>query len=560
MYCNFVVVSKLEQINPKDYLDPVMLSLGMEVYTNEYAQILRKQVLEDKRKGRRSYTIIPQEGFQEKVLTNQADIEIIGGKRGSGKSAVSVMGAGYYAYNPDANLYGFRRYEDDVKRGLWKTCTQLMRGLGSFANTEREFKFFNGVGATFKMEHLADLSKVKDRFRGAEMPYIVIEELAELTRDDLNVIFDLIGSNRSTAGVRPRFICTCNPVGRSNKLRWFLDWWIDPETDMAIPERSGKIRYFCRYGEDVMEIAWGDTPEEVYAHPAAHTKICSLTENPDEEYVNFITSLTFIDGDFAENKILHVADPKYMNKISAGGARSTVNDIRGIWRDVDDSDCLVNMQQMQSFFANRPQANGRRCAAGDIALINDLIVLFAADGYHVIDCEARAGIGSDEVIPFILEFLRRNDVPIENFVYDVNGIGNWLRASDALAKAVPFDNKAPAIDKLAYSSLKSEMMGLLVEDIIRGKMSIEESVLQYKTFQKGEYVTMEQGLIEERLMLRWAKEDNPKQIIQKKDMKQAIGHSPDRMEALLYLRYAMSRVNAASKTKIRKGNWDFFSN
>ena len=135
-------------------------------------------------------------------------------------TAVGLIGAFPYADNPDINMYGFRRFEADVKRGIWKSCKPIYRGFANFADTSFEAKFFNGTGATMKMEHLADLSKIKDRFRGAEMPYIVIEELAEFTKESMSVIFDLIGSNRSTAGVRPRFICTCNPVGRSNKLRW----------------------------------------------------------------------------------------------------------------------------------------------------------------------------------------------------------------------------------------------------------------------------------------------------------------------------------------------------
>ena len=306
--------------------DPVFLEYGMEVYTYEYAEKIRMENLDLKRKGKRLYNIIPQAGFQEKVLTSQADIVICGGSRGSGKTAVSLIGSFYYADNPDVNMYGFRRLEADVKRGIWKSCKPLFRGFASFADTSFEAKFYNGNGATMKMEHLADLKQVKDRFRGAEMPYIVIEELAEFTKENLNVIFDLMGSNRSTTGLPSRFICTCNPVGKSNALRHFVSWWIDPETDEAIPERSGVLRYFCRYGEDITEIAWGDTPEEVYENPNAHNKICTLTDNPDEEYKNFITSLTFIDGDYSENAILHVSDPKYMNRISSGGSRSTIND------------------------------------------------------------------------------------------------------------------------------------------------------------------------------------------------------------------------------------------
>jgi len=543
-------------ISDSQYLDPVFLQYGMEVYTNEYVDSLRKENIELKRKGRRSYNLIPQAGFQEKVLTNDADIIICGGRRGAGKTAVSLIGAMAYALNPDINMYGFRRFEADVKRGIWKSAKQIFRGFATFADTSFEAKFFNGTGATMKMEHLADLKQVKDRFRGAEMPYIVIEELAEFTKENMNVIFDLIGSNRSTTGLPSRFICTCNPVGRSNKLRWFLDWWIDPETDEAIPARSGKIRYFCRYGEDVMEIAWGDSPEEVYENPNAKRKIQSLTDHPDEDYTEFITSVTFIDGDYADNKILQVTDKKYMNRISSGGSKSVINDIRGVWRDVDDTGAIISMNDMQRFFDNSPQVNGTRVGGGDIALRDDWLVLWALDGMHIIDVDARRYVKSEDVIPIILEFLKRNEIPKENFAFDVNGIGNWLKQSEELQGCFGFDNKAPAKDKTSYNTRKSECAGMLVDALQNGTMSIDESVLRKTFSEKRVPFTIRDKLVEERVALKWKDDENPKALIKKTDMKFLIGHSPDFIEALLY---ALDRVDNAKKTrKVRRGDWSYF--
>ena len=540
----------------RKHLDPVFLEFGMEVYSNEYVEELRKENLELKRNGRRSYNLVPQAGFQENVLTNEADIIICGGVRGAGKTACGLMGALPYADNPDINMYGFRRYEADVKRGIWKSAKQIFRGFATFADTSFEAKFYNGTGATMKMEHLADLTKVKDRFRGAEMPYILIEELAEFTKDSMGVVFDLIGSNRTTTGMKPRFICTCNPVGRSNKLRWFLDWWIDPETDEAIPARSGKVRHFCRYGEDVMEIAWGDTPEEVYANPNAKRKIHQLTDRPDEEYGSFITSVTFIDGDYAENKILQVSDPKYMNRISSGGSKSVINDIRGVWRDVDDTGALITMDDMNRLFENAPQVNGTRVGGGDIALRDDWLVLWALDGMHIVDLFAKRYVTSEDVVPIILEFLKRNGIPKENFAFDVNGIGNWLKQSDDMRGCFGFDNKAPAKDRASYNTRKSECAGMLVDALQNGRMSIDEGVLRRTYTERRVPFTVRDKLVEERIAIKWKDEENPKALVKKTDMKALLGHSPDFIEALMY---ALDRADNAKRTaKVRRGNWGWF--
>ena len=61
-------------IDESRYLDPVFKEYGMEVYTYNYIEMLRKEVLECKKKGKRSWNLIPQAGFQEKVLTSPAFI------------------------------------------------------------------------------------------------------------------------------------------------------------------------------------------------------------------------------------------------------------------------------------------------------------------------------------------------------------------------------------------------------------------------------------------------------------------------------------------------------
>ncbi len=473
-------------------------------------------------------------------------------------TAISLIGALPYADNPDIAMYGFRRYENDVKRGIWKSAKQIFRGFANFADTSFEAKFFNGTGATMKMEHLADLSKIKDRFRGAEMPYIVIEELAEFTKENINVIFDLIGSNRSTTGLPAQFICTCNPVGRSNKLRWFLDWYIDPETDEAIPVRSGKIRYFCRYGEDVMDIAWGNSPEEVYANPNAKKKIQSLTENPDRDYANFITSLSFINGDYADNKILHVTDPKYMNRISSGGSKSVINDIRGVWRDIDDTSSMITADDMHRFFTNTSQTSGTRCGGGDIAFKHDWLVLWALDGMHIIDIEARKGVTAETLPDIIRAFCQRNQIPFENFAFDGDGVGVILKQTEDmdLQKCHPFSNKAAANDKVAYRNRKSECAGILINALQSGTISIEESVLRATFTEKKIPFTIMDKLMEERVVLRWIEDENPRELIKKNTMKDILGHSPDFIEGLLY---AIDRVDSSKKkAKVRRGDWSYF--
>lgn len=456
-----------------------------------------------------------------------------------------------YIFHEDVNMYGFRKLEDDVKRGIWKSSKQVYRGLGSYADTTYEWKFLQGKGATMKMEQLQDPKKVSDRFRGVEMAYILIEELAEHTRDNLDVLFDLLASNRSTAGVKPRCVCTCNPVGKSNKLRKFLDWYINPETDCVIPERSGVVRYFYRYGTDVTEIAWGMSPEEVYSHPLAKAKIDELTSETGLYYTDYITSLVFIEGNFSDNEILKVSDPKYMNKISAKGGESTTNDIMGIWRDIDTGNSLVSEEMMERMFREQEHRDGVMRASADVALTGDFFVIFAFDGHHICDMEAWRGMLSDDVPAFIENFLKRNGVRKENFTYDSNGLGLWLKASRAFEHALPFNNKAASSDPRMWNNLKSECAEKFVKALRAHEFSIEDQILDYTfTDDKGNTFNVRDRLMQERRAIKRKDAETGRfEIIQKPQMKIEIGHSPDFIEALMMVMALMDKQT----TPIRRG-------
>ena len=64
--------------------DPVFLRHGQMVYSHQFINDLREDILNNNNE----WDLIPQEGFQESVCLNDADVLIVGGKRGSGKSFV----------------------------------------------------------------------------------------------------------------------------------------------------------------------------------------------------------------------------------------------------------------------------------------------------------------------------------------------------------------------------------------------------------------------------------------------------------------------------------------
>lgn len=531
-------------------LDPVFLQYGQEVYTYKHVEDLRKENIRLKGENKPIYNLLPQKGFQEEVLMADAELKIIGGKRGGGKTAIGLIQALPYISNPLVRMYGFRKLEDDVKRGIWRSSEGIFTGFGSPKISSFTWEFPSG--ATFTMEHLQDPKKVADRFRGAELAYILLEECAEHTQEDLSVMLTLLASNRNTVGVKSQFVATCNPVGKSNQLRHLLDWYIDPDTDTIIPERSGKKRYFFHYGDKYLakDIAWGNTPEEVYNNPNAKQKIDAMLESSGGEYSDYITSLCFIEGSPKDNQILKAADPDYMKRVSAKGGKSTLNDIVGVWRDIDEGDSILSIDDMDRFFQNTEQRNGHLRASADVALSGDFFVIFAMDGNHIFDMAARNKIEGNTLISLIKDFLSKNNIPEENFTYDVNGLGYWLKGD--FPKAIPFNNKMKSSDATRWNNIKSECADLFVRGMQAGEWSIDDTLLSksYKD-KKGHIFSLKERLMSERLAIK-NKETSKYafEIISKDEMKTIVGHSPDFIEAI-FMSELVKKSN--KKTLVRRG-------
>lgn len=515
------------------YVDPVFASVGATVYSNDLAKKIREENLQLKTQGRRIWNLIPQEGFQERVCVADADLLIIGGRKGSGKTFVSLFKALYYIFNPDVAMYAFRRLEDDVRRGPWKASKPIFRGFGTPKEASYEWSFLDGRGASLKMEHLQDLGKVSDRFRGAELAYLDIEELPEFTRNDIGIIQDFLSVNRNTAGVKSQMVATCNPVGRSNKLRAFLDWYIDPDTDTVIPGRDGKKRWLFFYGKDVTEIAWGNSWQEVYSHPKARQKIDLLLKGREDiGPEDLILTMQFIEGDYADNRILQITDRRYISRLASSGGESVVNDLQGIWRDMDSGTGLITAADMEAFFDNTERRDGTMRATADVALTGDFMVLFAFDGHHVCDMEAWRGAPTDEIPAFIDKFLRKNGVREENFSYDSNGLGLWLK--DSFKRSFQFNNKSAPSDSKLWNNLKSESAEKFVKALKGKEFSISEEILRRRfTDRRGHSFTVRDRLMDERRAVKRKDSDEARfEIIAKKQMKLEIGHSPDFIEAL----------------------------
>jgi predicted phage terminase large subunit-like protein len=153
-----------------------------------------------------------------------------------------------------------------------------------------EWRFPSGASVSFG--HLEHDKTVFD-WQGSQIPLIGFDELTHFTAKQF---WYMVSRNRSMCGVRPYIRATCNPDADSWVAK-LIEWWIDQETGLPIPERSGVLRWFVRVND---KLVWGDRRKTWRAlNPATGEPI------PPK-------SLTFIAAKLTDNAALMAADPGYM--------------------------------------------------------------------------------------------------------------------------------------------------------------------------------------------------------------------------------------------------------
>jgi predicted phage terminase large subunit-like protein len=244
--------------------------------------------------------IKPQPGPQEKFLSSSADIAIYGGAAGGGKTYALLLENLRHIRNKKFGSVFFRRSMPMItaEGGAWDVANELYRQLNAHMRQAPQLEAEFPGGAKVGFHHLQYEATVHD-YQSAQMALIEFDELTQFTEHQF---FYMLSRNRSTSGIRGYVRCGTNP-NPDSWVRRFIDWWIDPKTGYAIPERSGVVRFFIRVEG---ELVWGDTPEQLVEF---HGIAGGYAEDPEP------MSLTFIASDIYDNKILLDKDPSYLSKL-----------------------------------------------------------------------------------------------------------------------------------------------------------------------------------------------------------------------------------------------------
>lgn len=516
-----------------------------DILTYDEACEIRKQKFyyEDNKLKINDNIIMPQEGFQERVLSSPADIQIIGGSRGSGKSATLLMEGLRTEDHPRANSIIIRREKGDLKGGLVKDSETYYGDFGTYGTSNMSWVFYSG--AELKFEQISDEGKADQRFRGRAIPYIGIDEVNQISEE---TFWFLMTSNRNVYGLPNRIIGTCNPDIDSwvyHMVKWYLN-----EDGSVNEERDSVIRYFYKYGKSMNEIIWGNSKEDVYRKSKVYIdKYFNEEHSETVSKLDLIKSFQFIYGNVYQNKILTTNDPKYIGNIANNGEEAVTRELLGVWRKFEDEEELITAKMMSEIFDNIQQTDGRggRWLTVDVAMEGgDKFIIWVWDDWHIIDLIMLQNVSGYDVLDQIVKIARRYKIPNNRIIYDAIGMGAFLGSKyknrGFIPNSVAFTSSGSPKNKDAFYDLNAEIANDFIIKLQDKEISISEDVLNRIITIKDpsgkitSQKTVAEHLQLERKAIRWLKEGGmvkgKYRLIPKKEMRKIIGGSPDLIDGL----------------------------
>lgn len=240
--------------------------------------------------------IRPHPGPQTAFLACNADIAGYGGTAGGGKTVMLLWDQGRWASTVrDYKGVIFRKtYADIFAPGaLWDESMIWLPKMGGIPVESDSLWVFPKTNSAIKFSHLQRDKNVHN-WQGSQPAGVSWDEVTHFNQ---HPVMYMLSRLRSKCGVKPYMRMTMNPDPGS----WvsdFFSWWIDQDTGLAIPERSGAIRWMAQRSGAII---WADTKEELTQKGMKPLSVsfikAGVNDNPslDADYIDKLENLSMVD-------------------------------------------------------------------------------------------------------------------------------------------------------------------------------------------------------------------------------------------------------------------------
>ena len=236
---------------------------------------------------------------QEMFLNSNATITLAGGAAGSGKTYTSLLIALKFMQHPRATGVIFRRTSKMITApgSIWHEAvnlyTQIYPNL-RIRTRELELVFPNGALLKFShMQHASDMYSHK----GGQYSLVIFDEATDFEEE--MIVYLMSRMRNAYVDYTPQLFAMTNPDYNSFLREWIQDYYLDPNTGIPIPERTGHKRYFFRQGNTML---WYNSLEEAEAVHGSGAE-------------SGISSFTFIGATCRDNPPLLKAQPDYISRL-----------------------------------------------------------------------------------------------------------------------------------------------------------------------------------------------------------------------------------------------------
>ena len=191
----------------------------------------------------------------------------------------------------------------------------------------------------------------------------------------------------------------------------------------------------------------------------------------------------------------------------------------------ENNDQLCSYDAINSLWTNTHVKDEEMYITADIALHgSDKFIVYVWSGFKIIEAIEVDKCDAPEVENLLKSTAEKHKVIRANIIYDADGLGSFLRGY--LRGAKPFNNGAPPIkvhgSKTNYKNLKSQCGYKLSDMINDGSIFIDTDL------DKSEMIKELECLQSYEL-----DKDGKIQLMPKIKIKEVIGHSPDKLDALI---------------------------
>lgn len=225
--------------------------------------------------------------------------------------------------------------------------------------------------------------------------------------------------------------------------------------------------------------------------------------------------------------------PDYIERLKRADKITRERLLFGNFEYDDDPTALIEYDAMLDIFTNHVEESQRRYMTIDVARFgSDLTVIRLWKGllnYKTVIYEKQ---GIDATLERVKELEMTEKIPRSFILVDEDGVGGGLLdglrgAKGFIANSRPLDNPLTKKEE-QYQNLKTQCCYMLARYINERKIAIREDIQIEKDLLIQEL---------EQLKTKDIDKDGKLKVVPKEDVKQAIGRSPDRFDALMMRMY-----------------------